>query len=89
MRLKFKKFVSYYKPYSGLFFSVLLCAFIAAGISLLYPLLTRYITKTVLQGNMDDALHQIIMTAMAMLGLIVFQTVCNYYVDYRAMSWVP
>jgi len=83
MRLKFKKFVSYYKPYSGLFFSVLLCAFIAAGISLLYPLLTRYITKTVLQGSMDDALHQIIMTAMAMLGLIVFQTICNYYVDYR------
>jgi ATP-binding cassette subfamily B protein len=83
MRLKLKKFVSYYKPYSGLFFSVLLCAFIAAGISLLYPLLTRYITKTVLQGSMDDALHQIIMTAMAMLGLIVFQTICNYYVDYR------
>jgi ATP-binding cassette, subfamily B, bacterial len=83
MNSRTKKFFSYYKPYLGLFLSVLSCAFLVAGITLLFPLLTRYITKTVLEGGMPNALDEIYRMAALMLLLILIHTVCNYYVDYR------
>ena len=45
---KFKKFLSYYRPYLKLFAADMLCAFGAAGISLVYPLIVRYITNDIL-----------------------------------------
>ncbi|HET9914445.1 MAG TPA: ABC transporter ATP-binding protein [Anaerolineales bacterium] len=83
MSSRTKKFFSYYKPYSGLFFSVMICAFIVAGITLLFPLLTRYITKTVLESGMSNALSEIYRIGAWMLLLIFIHTVCNFYVDYR------
>jgi ATP-binding cassette, subfamily B, bacterial len=83
MSSRTKKFFSYYKPYLGLFFSVMSCAFLVAGITLLFPLLTRYITKTVLEGGLPNALGEIYRTGALMLLLILIHTVCNYYVDYR------
>ena len=78
-----KKFLSYYKPYLGLFISVLFCAFIVAGITLLLPLCVRYITKNILESNPPDALAQIFRMGALMLGLVILHTLCNYYVDYR------
>jgi len=83
MSSRTKKFFSYYKPYLGLFLSVMFCAFIVAGTTLLFPLLTRYITKTVLEGQLPNALNEIYRTGALMLVLIAIHTVCNYYVDYR------
>ena len=83
MSARTKKFFWYYKPYLGLFLSVMICAFLVAGITLLFPLLTRYITKTVLEGGVSNALGEIYRVGMLMLLLIVIHTVCNFYVDYR------
>lgn len=83
MNARTKKFFSYYKPYLGLFLSVMFCAFLVAGITLLFPLLTRYITKTVLEGGAPNALGEIYRTGALMLLLIVIHTACNFYVDYR------
>lgn len=83
MNSRTKKLFSYYKPYLGLFFSVMFCAFLVAGITLLFPLLTRYITKTVLESGVPNALDEIYRTGALMLLLILIHTVCNYYVDYR------
>jgi ATP-binding cassette, subfamily B, bacterial len=83
MNSRTKKLFSYYKPYLGLFFSVMFCAFLVAGITLLFPLLTRYITKTVLEGGVSNALSEIYRVGALMLLLILIHTVCNYYVDYR------
>ena len=83
MSARTKKFFSYYKPYTGLFFSVMFCAFVVAGITLLFPLLTRYITKTVLEGGVPNALDEIYRVGALMILLIVIHTVCNFYVDYR------
>ena len=83
MNARTKRFFSYYKPYLGLFLSVMLCAVLVAGITLLFPLLTRYITKTVLEGNLPNALSEIYRTGALMLLLILIHTVCNFYVDYR------
>lgn len=83
MKFNIKKFLSYYKRYLGLFLSVMTGAFIVAAISLVFPLLTRYITKTVLEGNIPNALGQIYRTGALMLALLASQTACNFYVDYR------
>jgi ATP-binding cassette subfamily B protein len=77
------KFFSYYKPYLRLFFGVMICAFLAAGISLVLPLLVRYITKTVLEGDLSNALPQIYRMGGLMLALVFIQTGVNYFVDYR------
>jgi len=82
MSSRTQKFFSYYKPYLGLFLSVMFCAFLVAAITLLFPLLTRYITKTVLEGGVSDALSEIYRVGAIMLGLVLMHTVCNYYVDY-------
>ncbi len=83
MSSRTKKFFSYYKPYLGLFLSVLICAFLVAGITLLFPLLTRYITKTVLEGSAPNAMGEIYRTGALMLLLTLIHTACNFYVDYR------
>src|SRR5215212_7427769 len=83
MNSRAKKFLSYYKPYLGVFISVMISAVVVAGITLVFPLLTRYITKTVLEEGAPNALHQIYRTGAWMLLLILVHTACNYYVDYR------
>jgi ATP-binding cassette subfamily B protein len=82
MSSRTKKFFSYYKPYLRVLLSVMFCAFLVAGITLLFPLLTRYITKTVLEGGMPNALSEIYRTGTLMLVLILIHTACNSYVDY-------
>jgi ATP-binding cassette, subfamily B, bacterial len=83
MSSRTKKFFSYYKPYLGVFLSVMISAFLVAGITLVFPLCTRYITKTVLAGHLPNALNQIYGVGALMLVLLTIHTVCNFYVDYR------
>ena len=83
MNSRTRKFLSYYKPYLRLFIALMACAILAAGITLIFPLLTRYITKTVLAGNLPDALNQIYLAGAAMLALALAGTACGYFVDYH------
>ena len=83
MNSRIKKFLSYYTPYLGLFFSVMVCAFIVAAITLILPLCIRYITKNVIAGNMPNALGQIYLLGAFMLVLVIIQTTCNFFVDHR------
>jgi ATP-binding cassette, subfamily B, bacterial len=83
MNFRIKKFFSYYKPYTRLFFSVMACAITAAAITLIFPLITRHITKNILAENMPAAAGQIYLMGALMLLLVGLQTACSYYVDYR------
>jgi ATP-binding cassette subfamily B protein len=76
-----KKFLSYYRPYLGLLFADISCAFIVSVITLFIPLITRYITGTILAGNMSSALHKIYVIGAAMLVFVVIQTVCSIFTD--------
>jgi ATP-binding cassette, subfamily B, bacterial len=78
-----KKFLSYYRPYLGLFWADMACAFIVSAVTLALPLCARYITKDVLEGNAPNALNQIYMMGAVMLALVVVHTACNMFVDYR------
>ncbi|MFY4776549.1 ABC transporter ATP-binding protein [Metabacillus sp. RGM 3146] len=83
MDFRFNKFFSYYKPYLNLFFAVMGSTLVVSAISLLYPLLTRYITKDLLEGNLSNALSQIYWIGALMLGLVAVQTFCHFFVDYH------
>ncbi|SFR83996.1 ABC transporter ATP-binding protein [Anaeromicropila populeti] len=84
MNNRTKKFFSFYKPYMGLFLLDMFCAFIVAGITLVNPLIIRYITNTVLPDyNSNDAVTIIARLGLIMLGLAVIQFVCNYFVTYK------
>lgn len=83
MRFPIKKFFSYYKPYLTLFLSVLACAFIVSAVTLVFPLLVRYITKDVLEGDLSTALSEVYWIGGLMLVLVGIQNIGNYFVDYK------
>jgi len=78
-----KKFLSYYKPYLGLFLADMGCAVIASAITLAIPLCIRYITKNLLEPSSTDALLQIYMMGGLMLCLIALYTACHAFIDYQ------
>ena len=86
MNARTRKFLSYYRPYLGLFASVMLCALLVAGITLILPLCARYITKNILEGEPPNALGDIYRVGGLMLALVILHTVCNFYVAYRGHS---
>src|SRR5436309_13662384 len=82
-RSRGKKFLSYYKPYLGLFFADMACALIVSAITLLLPLCARYITKNILEGNTPHALNQIYLMGALMLSLVGVQTLCTMFIDFQ------
>jgi len=83
MNSRSRKFLSYYKPYLGLFFADMACAFIVSATTLILPLCVSYITKNILGGNMPNALNQIYGMGAVMLAVIVVHTLCNMFVAYQ------
>lgn len=84
MSYKFKKFLSYYKPYMGLFLSDMFFALLAAGISLIYPLVVRYITNNLLVNyEISEAINTIIKLAFLLVGLALIEVFCNFYIAYK------
>lgn len=80
---RIKKFLSYYKPYKGLFFADLFCALVGAAAALISPLVVRYITKTVLESGAPDMLAKIYEAGGVMIALLLLQVACQYFTDYK------
>lgn len=78
-----KKFFSYYKPYLPMFLVVLFCALLASSATLVFPLLVRFITKNVLEGDLTNALSKIFLFGVAMTVLIIVQNLATYFSDYK------
>lgn len=83
MNSRVKKFLSYYKPYRGLFIADMVCAFIVSATTLLLPLCVSYITKNILSENPPNILSQIYTLGALMLLLVIIHTACNTFVDYQ------
>lgn len=83
MSSRSRKFLSYYRPYLGLFLTDMACAFVVSAVTLILPLCIRYITKNILEENMPDAPDRIFMMGAIMLALVVIHTLCNLFVDYQ------
>lgn len=83
MNSRTKKFLSYYKPYLGLLFADLACAFVVSAITLTLPLCIRYITINVLEGNSQSQLIQIYAVGAVMLAMVIIHTLCDMFISYK------
>ncbi|WP_154889145.1 ABC transporter ATP-binding protein [Longibaculum muris] len=82
MKGRFRKFISYYKPYKKIFILDMVCAMLAAGVTLVFPMITRYITGVILVAEPIE-LGKIYQLGLLMLVLVVIEFFCNFYVTYQ------
>lgn len=67
-----------------LFVSDMFCALTAAVISLIYPLVVRYITNELLVNfEINEAILTIIKLVLFMVGLALLEMACNFYIAYQ------
>ncbi|MEE0853891.1 ABC transporter ATP-binding protein [Eubacterium ventriosum] len=75
-----KKLVSYYKPYKKVFMADMFFAITASFIALLIPLVVRYVTAKVIYMPAEQVVKTMIIIAIVVGILILFQCYCNYYI---------
>ena len=81
MNQKLKKLASYYRPYLGLFFADMFFAILGAAITLVIPLIVRYITGNVITQEPAAAMRQIVRLGIFMLILVLVECYCNYFIS--------
>ncbi len=81
MNQKLKKLASYYRPYLGLFFADMFFAILGAAITLVIPLIVRYITGNVITQEPDATMLKIIRLGIFMLILVLVECYCNYFIS--------
>ncbi len=81
MGQKLKKLASYYRPYLPLFLADMFFAILGAGVTLVIPLIVRYITNQVIVLDAQQALHKIGFLSLLMLALVVTECFCNYFIS--------
>ena len=82
MKEKLKRLFSYYKPYKGLFYSDMFFAILGAAVTLVIPMIVRYITNDVIYFDRADARHAILVLGAVMLALVALEVFCNFYIAY-------
>lgn len=82
MQHKWKRLISYYRPYHGLFFSDMVFAILGAAVTLAIPLIVRYITTTVVLLPGEEALQIILRLGAAMVAMVALECFCNFYIAY-------
>ena len=82
MQYKWKRLISYYRPYRGLFFSDMVFAILGAAVTLAIPLIVRYITTTVVLLPGEEALQIILRLGAAMVAMVALECFCNFYIAY-------
>lgn len=83
MKGKFKKLFSYYIPYLKTFYADMFFATLGAVIALTIPLIIRYITYEVLYFEAVRAQQTITTLGCVLIGLILLEIVCNFYISYN------
>lgn len=81
MKENLKKLVSYYKPYMKVFLTDMVFAILASAIALVIPLVVRYVTSTVVYLPAEQVSEQLVIIAVVITALILFQCYCNYYIS--------
>ncbi len=82
MKEKLKKLFAYYRPYKILFYSDMLFAILGAAVTLVIPLLVRYITNEVVYFEASAAKQAILIIGAALLLLTALEMFCNFYIAY-------
>ncbi|KAB1438117.1 ABC transporter ATP-binding protein [Candidatus Galacturonibacter soehngenii] len=82
MEQKWKKLFAYYKPYRKWLFADLFFAILGAGITLIIPLVVRYVTTKVVYMEASESVQIIIKLGIAMIGLVLVEAFCNFFIAY-------
>jgi len=77
------QFLSYYRPYRGLFAADMVSAVMVSVLGLILPLCVRYITNSILRPGAADVLPDILRTGALMLVLIAAMTAFRVFNDYK------
>ena len=88
MKEKLKKLFAYYKPYRFLFYSDMLFAVLGAVITLIIPLIVRYITNEVVYFEAGDAVKMITELGIVMILLVFLEIFCNFYINYFIYKFI-
>ena len=77
-----RKLIQYYKPYKGLFLADLFFAMLGAAVTLILPLLVRYIMTSLGSMSVEEARSVIFKIGLLMVGLILVQLFSRYFITY-------
>ena len=77
-----KRLIRYYGPYKGLFFSDMFFAVLGSVITLVIPLIVRYITSEVVGWAAPEALRTIVRLGVVLIALVLLNWGCNFYIGY-------
>ena len=78
----FKTLLSYYGPYKKAFAADMFFAFLGAAVTLIIPIIARYITGTVVNFEISEAVSTIVKLGLIMLGLVLVEMLSNFYITY-------
>ena len=81
MKENLKRMVSYYKPYLGTFILDMFFALLASAISLVIPLVVRYITSEVPKMNAEEAVNRVLTLGAVLIVLVLVQFASNYFIS--------
>lgn len=76
-----KKMISYYKPYRKVFWADMFFATLSAAIALALPLVTRYVTSTLIYLETAEILHQIKIIAVVLLAMVAVDCYSKFFIS--------
>ena len=82
MRRNLLKMISYYKPYIGTFMLDMFFAFLASAITLIIPLVVRYITSNLEEIKAMGDVRRILILGGVLIVLVAIYFVSKYYISY-------
>ncbi len=82
MKEKLKKLFAYYGPYKKLFYSDMFFAVLGAAVTLIIPLVVRYITNEVVYFDAAGARASVLKLGALMVALVLLEIFCNFYIAY-------
>lgn len=76
-----KKMISYYKPYKKVFWADMFFATLSAAIALALPLVTRYVTSTLIYLETAEILQQIKIIAVVLLAMVAVDCYSKFFIS--------
>lgn len=80
MNHNLKKLAAYYKPYKSLFLADMFFAMLGAAVTLVLPLIVRYITGTVVNLPLEESTGMIFRLGILMVAMVALECYCNYFI---------
>lgn len=81
MKENLKKMLSYYRPYMRTFVIDMIFAFLSAAITLVLPLIIRYVTSDVIYMEKDAALQTVFLLGILMFVMLALYFYSNFYIS--------